>query len=118
MIDSFPLLKNISFPSIERNQLKTLQLNLGYRCNLQCNHCHVGASPYRTEVMSENTLEDVITFVKKYQIKQVDLTGGAPELHPQFLYLVKQLSNLDCEVLLRSNLSVLQLPDYNYLMDE
>jgi len=118
MIDSYPLLKNIPFPSINRKTLQTLQVNLGYRCNLQCNHCHVGASPYRKEVMSESTIEEVIEFVDKYQIKQVDLTGGAPELHPQFLYLVKKLSNLNCKILLRSNLSVLQLADYHFLMDE
>jgi len=67
--------------------------------------------------MSEQTIEDILQFVQKYHIQQVDLTGGAPELHPQFEYLIESLYRLNCEVIVRSNLSVLQEPDYHHLMD-
>jgi radical SAM/Cys-rich protein len=117
MLDSFPLLKDIPFPQIARNKLQTLQVNLGYKCNLQCLHCHVNASPSRTEVMSSTTVESIINFVQKYQITQVDLTGGAPEMHPQFEQIIIKLSQLNCSIIVRTNLVILNEPGYQHLID-
>jgi len=117
MLDSYPLLKEIPFPSVFRDQLQTLQVNLGYKCNLQCLHCHVNASPQRTEVMSSSTIEDITNFVQKYKVSQVDLTGGAPEMHPQFEQLIIKLSALNCSIIVRTNLVILNEPDYQYLID-
>ncbi|MFK5985310.1 MAG: arsenosugar biosynthesis radical SAM protein ArsS [Pseudomonadota bacterium] len=117
MLDSFPLLKDIHFPQISRNRLQILQVNLGYKCNLQCLHCHVNASPNRTEVMEEKTIVQLLSFVKKYQITQIDLTGGAPEMHPQFEQLIIKLSALNCSIIVRTNLVILNEPEYKHLVD-
>ncbi len=117
MLDTYPLLKDIAFPQISRDQLQILQVNLGYKCNLQCLHCHVNASPRRTEVMSSTTVEAILTFVKKYKIKQVDLTGGAPEMHPQFEQLIIKLSQLNCSIIVRTNLVILNDPAFQHLID-
>jgi len=117
MLDSFPTLKNIPFPSIVRDELQTLQINLGYRCNLQCKHCHVNASPQRKEMMSRENINLLLDFVNKYQIKNVDLTGGAPEMHPEFKFLIETLSSLGVNIIVRSNLVILAEPDYEHLID-
>jgi radical SAM/Cys-rich protein len=117
MLDSYPLLKDIPFPSVFRENLQTLQVNLGYKCNLQCLHCHVNASPQRTEVMSSTTIKDIIEFVQTYKISQIDLTGGAPEMHPQFEQLVIKLSALNCSIIVRTNLVILNEPGYLDLID-
>ncbi|MFK5892140.1 MAG: arsenosugar biosynthesis radical SAM protein ArsS, partial [Pseudomonadota bacterium] len=117
MLDSYPLLKDISFPQVSRDRLQTLQVNLGYKCNLQCLHCHVNAGPNRTEVMSSNTIEDILSFVQVYKISQIDLTGGAPEMHPQFEEFIIKLSALNCSIIVRTNLVILNEPDYQHLID-
>ena len=78
MIDSFPYLINSDFPSITRNALSILQVNLGYLCNLSCTHCHVNASPKRTELMDKKTVDLVLAFIEQHNIHTLDLTGGAP----------------------------------------
>ena len=65
MRDTWPLLEKISFPPIQRGRLDTLQVNVGYRCNQTCVHCHVDASPYRTEEMSADTIDVVLTFLAR-----------------------------------------------------
>ena len=65
MHDTFPLLENIPFPAIRRGRLDTLQINVGYRCNQSCLHCHVGASPHRTEEMSGGVADVVLQFLKR-----------------------------------------------------
>jgi radical SAM/Cys-rich protein len=117
MLDSFPLLKAISFPEISRGKLETLQVNLGYKCNLQCLHCHVNAGPNRIEVMSSETISDILAFIEKYKITQVDLTGGAPEMHPQFEALLYKLFDLNCTIIVRTNLVILNEPEYQHLVD-
>lgn len=83
-----------------------LQVNLGYRCNLSCKHCHVQAGPHRTEMMSTEDIEAVVHALERSPIKTVDLTGGAPELHPQFRSLVMTAREIGCHVMVRSNLAV------------
>ncbi len=99
------------FPSITRNKLTTLQVNLGYKCNQACAHCHVDASPLRIEMMSEKTVELIPKVIKKYNIKTLDLTGGAPELNKNFKDLVIKSRELGVEVIDRCNLTILMEPD-------
>ncbi|TNF97735.1 MAG: 4Fe-4S cluster-binding domain-containing protein, partial [Gammaproteobacteria bacterium] len=89
MHDTLPLLLETDFPPITRRELTTLQVNLGYKCNQNCLHCHVNASPKRTEVMKRETIDQVIDFLRNSSLQSLDLTGGAPELNPQFRYLVE-----------------------------
>src|SRR6476619_3103945 len=68
--------------------VQTLQVNVGKLCNQACKHCHVDASPKRTESMTRETAEQVIAALRQFRIPTLDLTGGAPELNPNFRYLV------------------------------
>src|SRR3954463_4507719 len=108
MRDTWPLLDRIPFPPIRRGALQTLQVNLGYRCNQSCVHCHVNAGPQRTETMSPQVIEDVIAFLPR--VEALDITGGAPELHPQFRDLVSRARRLGRHVIDRCNLTILQEP--------
>ena len=111
MLDSKPLLLKSDFPALQRETLETLQVNLGYTCNQSCKHCHVNAGPNRTEQMSLDTINDILTFIKTNNIKKLDLTGGAPELNPHFRYLVSEARSLNVEVIDRCNLTILSEPD-------
>ncbi len=104
---TLPLLQDTDFPSLRRDQLETVQVNLGYLCNQQCLHCHVNAGPKRKEIMTLETVRQVLEFIEKSKISAVDLTGGAPELNPHFRYLVEQARALGCRVIDRCNLTVL-----------
>ena len=118
MLDTLPLLNKISFPTIHRKQVNILQINLGYRCNQQCLHCHVNAGPNRTEEMSHDVLLQTLSFIKKNQIKVVDLTGGAPEMHPEFYDLLDALKELNVKVIDRCNLTILNEPGYETLSEK
>lgn len=107
MLNTEPLLRQTDFPRIERQTIETLQVNLGYLCNLSCTHCHVNAGPKRTELMTKETIDDVLALIKKNSIKTLDVTGGAPEMNPYFMYLVKAARDLGVEVIDRCNLSIL-----------
>jgi len=85
-----PLLDQVPFPAIRRGKLDTLQVNVGYRCNQSCFHCHVNAGPNRTEEMSAQVADLVLDFVKRRRIATLDITGGAPELNPHFRELVER----------------------------
>src|SRR5438128_1190566 len=105
---TLPLLRMTDFPPIRRRKLETLQVNLGYRCNQSCTHCHVAAGPNRTEQMSRHNVEAVLAFVARYRIATLDLTGGAPELHPFFREVVSRASALGARVIDRCNLTILE----------
>jgi radical SAM/Cys-rich protein len=90
--------------------IETFQMNLGRLCNQTCKHCHVDAGPDRTEVMTKDTMEACLRALAATEIPQVDLTGGAPELNPNFRWLVEQVRNLGRHVMDRCNLTVLELP--------
>ena len=115
MLDTIEYLKDTDFPQIRRSKLETLQVNLGYLCNQQCLHCHVDASPRRTEVMDEKTIDEVLQFIIKQDIKTLDLTGGAPEMNPQFRRLVTEACALGVRVMDRCNLTILTEPGYEDL---
>ena len=107
---TLPLLKSSDFPAIRRRRLDTLQINLGYRCNQACLHCHVNAGPTRTEAMARETAEAVIEFVRATGIGLVDITGGAPELNPNFRFLVGAIRAQGARVIDRCNLTILDQP--------
>lgn len=99
-----------AFPALERGRLTTLQVNLGYRCNQSCAHCHVNAGPSRTESMEEATVDLIVPVLRARGLRCLDLTGGAPELHPGFRDLVRQARRLGVEVIDRCNLTILSEP--------
>ncbi|MES0326585.1 MAG: arsenosugar biosynthesis radical SAM (seleno)protein ArsS [Gammaproteobacteria bacterium] len=115
MKDTLQFLIDTDFPTITRTGLETLQVNLGYLCNQQCLHCHVDASPRRTELMSAEEIDTVIQFLKKHQIKTLDLTGGAPEMNPHFRKLVVAARTLGVHVIDRCNLTILEESGYGWL---
>lgn len=117
MLDTRPLLLESDFPVLRRAKLETLQLNLGYLCNLSCTHCHVNAGPTRKELMTRETIDLVLEYIKVHGVKTLDLTGGAPEMNPHFRYLVKQARAMDVHVMDRCNLTVLQEPGYEDLAE-
>lgn len=98
------------FPPLHRGALTTLQVNLGYRCNQACSHCHVNAGPTRTEMMDAGNLALIPQVLAARGIATLDLTGGAPELHPGFRELVRQARALGVAVLDRCNLTIFSEP--------
>ena len=110
MHDTLPLLKKISFPALQRARLDTLQVNLGYKCNQSCVHCHVGAGPNRTEMMDEETMALIPQVLTARGLSTLDLTGGAPELHPGFRELVRAARRQGVRVIDRCNLTILFEP--------
>ena len=109
------LLKNTDFPAIRRDRLETLQVNLGYRCNQTCVHCHVNAGPKRPEVMQAETVQTVLDYLAASRVKKLDITGGAPEMNPHFRYLVSEARGLGIQVMDRCNLTVMAEPGYEEL---
>ena len=112
---TLPLLENSDFPAIRRRQTETLQVNLGYKCNQSCVHCHVNAGPNRTELMARETIFEVIAFLKAGGIRTLDITGGAPELNPHFRMLVKAARDIGVHVIDRCNLTILHEPGHGDL---
>ena len=100
------------FPSIERYSFETLQVNIGYKCNQTCIHCHVNAGPHRWEMMDEYNLFLIPEVLKKYNVETLDITGGAPELHPLFKDLIIKARSLNVEVIDRCNLTILEEPGF------
>ncbi len=111
------LLEHTDFPEIRRAGVDTLQVNLGYKCNLSCSHCHVNAGPHRTELMSEEVADLIMQVLINRNIKTLDLTGGAPELNPQFYRLVRFARKHNIEVIDRCNLTVLFEPGQEKLAE-
>ena len=107
---TLPLLQPSDFPPLHRSHLKTLQVNLGYRCNQSCLHCHVNAGPHRTEMMAQPELDLIPQVLAARAIGTLDLTGGAPELHAGFRDLVKAAVALGVKVIDRCNLTILFEP--------
>jgi radical SAM/Cys-rich protein len=87
--------------------LDTLQVNVGKLCNQACKHCHVDASPIRTEIMSRETIEACLEALRKYKIPTLDITGGAPEMIPDFRYFVTEAAKTGARIIVRHNLTVM-----------
>ena len=115
MLATLPLLRGSDFPRVARRRLETLQVNLGYKCNQTCVHCHVNAGPTRTEMMSAAVVDTVLEFLRVNTIRTLDVTGGAPELHPLFRSLVQRARALGVHVIDRCNLTILSEPGHEDL---
>jgi len=110
MRDTLPLLDAIPFPALRRGKLDTLQINVGYRCNQSCFHCHVNAGPNRTEEMPVAVADTVLAFLSRRKVARLDITGGAPELNANFRRLVTGAIDLGVTVMDRCNLTILEQP--------
>ena len=117
MRDMLPLLDKIPFPAIRRARLDTLQVNVGYRCNQSCFHCHVNAGPNRTEEMTGEVADTVLAFIGRRGIKTLDITGGAPELNAHFRRMVTGARKLGVKAMDRCNLTILEQPGQEDLAD-
>jgi radical SAM/Cys-rich protein len=100
------LKENNQFP-LQPSHIEIMQLNLGYMCDLTCEHCHVDAGPDRKEIMTKETMHQILKVIDQTQAETVDLTGGAPEMNPHFIWLVEELSARNLKIIVRSNLTIL-----------
>lgn len=117
MHDTLPLLIDSSFPEIHRASTKTLQVNLGYKCNQTCLHCHVNAGPKRKEMMSLADVNLLLDVLKNTHMETLDITGGAPEMHPHFRHLVAQARAAGIKIIDRCNLTILNELGYEDMAD-
>ena len=95
--------------------LQTLQLNLGNLCNLSCAHCHMSASPFGQQLMEQEVINKIVGFLKRQSGITLDLTGGCPELNPNFRFLIEATDNLSPRRIVRSNLTILHEPGMEWL---
>lgn len=114
---ALPPVSYADFPSIRRARLDTLQVNVGYRCNQACTHCHVDAGPKRPEQMQLETAQAVVRFIDAGGISTLDITGGAPELNANFRYLVREARARGLRVIDRCNLTILEEPGHEDLAE-
>lgn len=117
MLDSRPLLWPTDFPQIHRRRPQTLQVNVGYRCNQSCQHCHVDAGPRRPEEMGPESISDVLRLLAGRDFTTLDITGGAPELCGGFRTLVSGARELGVAVIDRCNLTILEEPEQEDLAE-
>ena len=103
--------------TLAKSRIEILQINVGKLCNLKCHHCHVEAGPDRTEIIEESLRDELLRVADRFSIKTVDLTGGAPEMCPDFKGFVRAFRDLGCEVIVRSNLSILVAEGYEDFVD-
>ena len=102
---------------LERGQTTTLQINVGLLCNQVCKHCHLDAGPTRTELMDKKTLDEVVGFAQRVSFDIIDITGGAPELHPGLFTIIERLAPLTPKLMVRSNLSAMEENDPDRFID-
>jgi radical SAM/Cys-rich protein len=117
MHDTWPRLKARAFPAIERGRIDTLQLNLGYLCNISCIHCHVNAGPRRTELMDQETMALALEVAAKLGVRNFDLTGGSPEMNPHFRWLVESAVAQGIHVMDRLNPTIIEEPGYEWVAE-
>ncbi len=115
MLPTLPLLNALNFPALRRGKLEALQVNLTYRCNQRCLHCHVNAGPTRTEAMTDESLALLQQVLASHAVQTLDLTGGAPEMHPRFRELVRFARSTGVRVIDRCNLTILSEPGHEDL---
>ncbi|KJH82258.1 arsenosugar biosynthesis radical SAM (seleno)protein ArsS [Stutzerimonas stutzeri] len=117
MRDTLPLLDALRFPPIRRSRLEALQVNLTYRCNQRCLHCHVNAGPTRKEAMTDESLALLHRVIEAHPVQTLDLTGGAPEMHPRFREIVRHARREGLRVIDRCNLTILSEPGHEDLAE-
>lgn len=103
--------------SLERKAPRVLQINTGKICNLSCVHCHVNAGPRRKEMMTRETVVRILNWLRGTDIEVVDLTGGTPEMIPDFRYMVQSIREMGREVMDRCNLTILNEPGYEWVAE-
>ena len=102
---------------LTRQETTTLQINVGFLCNQECRHCHLEAGPNRREVMSAETANQVVGLARRFHFRVIDITGGAPEMNPSLVGMIRNLSPLTPRLMLRSNLTALANGDRNHLIE-
>jgi len=117
MRDTWPLLRVSDFPAIDRDRVETLQMNLGYLCNLSCIHCHVNAGPHRKELMDQDTMRLALLVAERNRVSTLDLTGGSPEMNPHFRWLVSEAKARGLRVMDRLNPTIMEEPGYEWVGD-
>lgn len=100
-------LGGIGLYPLKPTQIDVFQINMGKMCNQVCSHCHVDAGPDRKEIMTKEILQDCLDAIERSNIKTVDLTGGAPEMNPNFRWFVKEAYKLGCKIMVRCNLTII-----------
>lgn len=115
MHDTWPQLRALTFPSLSRERIDTLQLNLGYLCNISCIHCHVNAGPRRKELMDRETMALALTVAERLGVKTFDLTGGTPEMNPHYRWLVGEARARGIHVMDRLNPTIMEEPGYDWV---
>ncbi|MFN0063593.1 MAG: arsenosugar biosynthesis radical SAM (seleno)protein ArsS [Myxococcaceae bacterium] len=115
VLDGLPLhsdfagtLSRVGLPTLRAQAVEVLQVNVGKLCNQACRHCHVDAGPDRREAMSRETFEACLAALRSSSIRTVDITGGAPEMNPDFRWFVESVRALGCHVIDRCNLTILE----------
>jgi radical SAM/Cys-rich protein len=108
-------LEELGYSDLKAESVSTLQVNLGWRCNQSCKHCHLLAGPHRPEQMERATVDEIIRVAARWSIPTVDLTGGSPELNPHYEYLVERLAQAGTHILSRCNLTILLEPGKEHL---
>ena len=108
-------LQSAGVPPLEATGIEVLQINVGKKCNQTCRHCHVDAGPDRTEMMPDDVVEVCLRVLAESAIPSLDITGGAPELHPAFRHIVERAAGLGRHVIDRCNLTVTRLPNYRWI---
>ena len=103
------------FPAIRRARLHTLQMNLGYLCNLACTHCHVEAGPKRTELMDWATMQTALDFMSAQGIETLDVTGGSPEMNPHFRDFMRAARDQGVHLMDRCNPTIIVEPGYDWV---
>lgn len=100
-----------------KDPLGTLQINVGYRCNLACRHCHLECGPTRTEAMSRETMQACLDAFETGGFKSVDITGGAPEMHPDLEWFLREWQTRGVAPIVRTNLCILMQPEYTHFVE-
>ncbi len=116
-LNSFEIRLSQAQITLERDLTQTLQINTGLLCDLQCRHCHLSAGPDRKEIMSRQTMDQVIAYATSNRFTCIDITGGAPELIPQIEHLISALAPLTTRLMLRTNLTALSQPGKEHLLE-
>ncbi len=103
--------------SLTRVKTTTLQVNVGLLCNQACRHCHLEAGPSSQKLMDRDTMEQVLDLARRFPFEVIDITGGAPEMHPNLVEMIEKFSALTPRLMLRSNLTALAHEERDHLID-
>ena len=110
-------IKEVTGKKLQSTSLQTIQVNIGFQCNQECRHCHVQGSPSRVEMMEWSTMQSILEVTKQLPGCFIDITGGAPELHPYLTRFIQNLSKQNHTVQVRTNLSMLQEPKFKKISE-